>query len=167
MRPGPLTRRSLLLTGAAALAAARPAVAAQDRPDATAAALESLIRREFAAAFAYRAAGDTRLAAQETEHALALNAHLEAVGTRRLLPPRDARGLDPAAARVAAVAGARERAGAAIALEQSLLDVYARALGDLYDPSTVRTAATVMASHGQHLVAHYEALARDPLSAIR
>jgi hypothetical protein len=139
-------------------------VAAQARPDATAAALKVLVTREFAAAFAYRTAGDGRLAAQETEHALALNAHLEAVGTRRLLPPRGARGLDPAAARLAAAVGARERAGAAIVLERSLLEAYAAALGDLYDPSTVRTAATVMASHGQHLVVHYEALARDPLA---
>ena len=167
MTRGRLTRRSALLAGAAALVTARPAAAAQAHADATAGALKDLVTREYAAAFAYRAAGDARVAAQETAHALALNAHLEAVGTRRLLPPRDGRALDPSSARLAGAGERRQVATAAIELEEELVAAYAAALPALYDPSTVRTAATIMASHGQHLVVHHEALGSDPIEALR
>ncbi len=46
---------------------------------------------------------------------------------------------------------ATDRVGAAIALEESLVREYSAALVDLADPSVLQTAATILASHAQHL----------------
>jgi hypothetical protein len=43
------------------------------------------------------------------------------------------------------------RLEAAIALEESLVRDYSEALVDLADPSVLQTAATILASHAQHL----------------
>jgi hypothetical protein len=162
-RATPMTRRGAL-AAAAALALARPAGAraAQSHAERTARALRALIAAEQAAAFAYLEAGDPRLAAQEEQHAKALRPHLESVGLAPLPPPRGPADLDPAAARLAAASRPSARDAAAIALEERLIAAYAGALDALYDPSTVRTAATIMASHGQHLVVRR----RDPLSTL-
>ena len=84
--------------------------------------------------------------------AAALRPHLQSAGH---LPPPRARGaadLDPAAARLADAGPTGDRDAAAVALERELLAAYAQSLDALYDPATRRTAATIMASHGQHLV---------------
>jgi hypothetical protein len=148
------TSRRVLLAAGAGVLLARPAaaVAQQSHAERTAQALEPLIRREQAAAFAYARAGLAVLARHESEHAAALRPHLQSVGH---LPPPRVRGaadLDPAARRLAAAGPGGERAAAAIALERELLEAYAGVLDSLYDPATRRTAATIMASHGQHLV---------------
>jgi hypothetical protein len=164
---GRTTRRGALgaaLTGAAALALGGTARADDDEAAATAAALQKLIAREQAASFAYWRAGPrllARLGTQDAQHALALRAHLESVARPAPAQPRTAADLDPGAARVAAARGGQARRRAAIALERELIDVYAGSLAALYDPNTVRTAATIMASHGQHLTV----LSRDPLQA--
>jgi hypothetical protein len=148
----PVTRRGLLVT-AAGLALARPALAgaAQSHAERTAGALRELIAREQAAAFAYAAAGLPLLARHEDEHAAALAPHFQSVGHQRPAPVRGVAELDPAARRLADAARG-ERDAAAVALERELLAAYARSLDALYDPATRRTAATIMASHGQHLV---------------
>jgi plasmid stabilization system protein ParE len=156
----PVSRRGALVA-AAALLLGRPAGAAAAQAEDTAGALLELIGREQAADFAYRAAAAprfARLARHAAEHARALHSHLEAVGRPPPAPPRAAGDLDPAAAHVAAAGGD----AAAIALERELMGACAAALDRLYDPSSKRTAATIMASHGQHLVV----LHRDPLQAL-
>jgi hypothetical protein len=147
------TRRALLAAGAGAVLA-RPAVAVaqQSHAERTAQALEPLIRREQAAAFAYGLAGLPVLARHEAEHAAALRPHLQSVGHLPPPPVRVTQDLDPAARRLADAGPTGDRDAAAIALERELLAAYAGVLDSLYDPATRRTAATIMASHGQHLV---------------
>jgi hypothetical protein len=50
--------------------------------------------------------------------------------------------------------GAQERRRAAMAYERSLIAGVLERLPRLEAPNTVRTVATVMASHAQHLVLH-------------
>jgi hypothetical protein len=147
-----ITRRAALAAGAG-LVVGRPAVAAaqQSHAERTAGALRELIAREQAAAFAYAAAGLPLLARHEAEHAAALAPHFQSVGHQRPAPVRGVAELDPAARRLADAARG-EREAAAVALERELVAAYARSLHALYDPATRRTAATIMASHGQHLV---------------
>jgi Ferritin-like domain len=137
------TRRGAL--AAAALAAlAVPATARAQRSDI--AVLIKLVAREEAAAEAYGAAtGELlpRIYNDELDHAAALRTHLDALG-RRPAP----RGLDAPARRVAE---AGDRVGPAIALEETLVRDYSAALADLDDPSVLQTAATILASHAQHL----------------
>jgi hypothetical protein len=132
---------------AAALAAlVAPAGARAQRSDI--AVLIRLVAREEAAAEAYgsgAAVGVDRLYGDELDHAAALRTHLDALG-RRPAP----RGLD-APARKLLEAEDDEQLEAAIALESSLVDEYARALADIADPSVLQTAATILASHAQHL----------------
>lgn len=158
----PVSRRgALAAVAAAALLLARPAGAAAAQAEDTAGALLELIAREQAADFAYRATGAprfARLGRHAAEHARALRTHLESVGRPPPAAPGSAGDLDPAAARLAAGGGD----AAARALERQLVEACAGALDRLYDPSSKRTAATIMASHGQHLVV----LHRDPLEAL-
>jgi hypothetical protein len=129
---------------------ARPgsAFAGQPAADRTADALVAFVAREYAAAAGYRDAGGKlfeRLAANCDAHASALRSQLESVGRR---PPEPGEAAD---------------VGDGIALERAFVADYRSALGDLYDPATKRTAATIMAGHAQHLVA----LAADPMDALR
>jgi ferritin-like protein len=140
-----MNRREAL--AAAALAAlVAPAGARAQRSDI--AVLIRLLVREEAAAEAYGSGAGVvgiRLYGDERDHAAALRTHLDALG-RRPAP----RGLD-APARKLVEAGDGERLDAAIALESSLVDEYAEALVDIADPSVLQTAATILASHAQHL----------------
>lgn len=138
-----MRRRELVAAGGAALLA-RPAVASAQRSDI--AVLIKLVAREEAAAEAYgTATGELlpRIYNDELDHAAALRTHLDALG-RRPAP----RGLDAPARRVAE---ATDRVTAAIALEESLVREYSAALVDLADPGVLQTAATILASHAQHL----------------
>jgi Ferritin-like domain len=134
-------RRELIAAGGVALLA-WPAVASAQRSDI--AVLIKLLAREEAAAEAY-STGELlpRIYNDELDHAAALRTHLDALG-RRPAP----RGLDAPARRVAE---ATDRVVAAIALEESLVREYSAALVDLADPSVLQTAATILASHAQHL----------------
>jgi hypothetical protein len=130
-------RRALTLAGAGLLSRPASALAGQPAADRTAGALGALAARELGAAAGYRQAGGElfeRLAANCEAHAGALGSQLDSVG--RELPP------SPPAAEV----------GDGVALERGLVAAYRRSLGDLYDPATKRTAATIMAGHAQHLV---------------
>jgi hypothetical protein len=123
-----------------------PATARAQRSDI--AVLVRLVAREEAAAKAYgRGAGVVvdGLYGDELAHAAALRTHLDALG-RRPAP----RGLDEPARRLVEAEG-DDRLDAAIALEASLVEEYSAALADLADPSVLQTAATILASHAQHL----------------
>jgi rubrerythrin len=143
----PTASRREAIVGAAALALlARPASAAAQRSDI--AVLIKLVAREEAAAEAYGgAAGELlpRIYNDERDHAAALRTQLDALG-RRPAP----RGLDAPARRLADASG-DERVAAAVALEETLVRDYSAALVDLADPSVLQTAATILASHAQHL----------------
>jgi hypothetical protein len=137
-------RRELIAAGGLALLA-RPASASAQRFDI--AVLLKLVAREEAAAEAYGAGKGVVVAAYSDElaHAEALRTHLDALG-RRPAP----RGLDAPARRLMEAEG-DARLEAAIALEESLVRDYSEALVDLADPSVLQTAATILASHAQHL----------------
>jgi hypothetical protein len=148
-----MRRRELLLAGAA-LALARPAVAGAAEGE----VLDRLFVREQAAAFAYETAGmPVRRAA---DHAAALRTQIDALGRKRPLPPESVRELDPAARRVAEEGAAPD----VLALERTLLDAYEEALLEIAEPSILRTAATIAASHAQQVALLRRDAGLDPLS---
>ena len=152
-----LSRREALaagLAGAAALALAPAAArAADDEGD----ALTALAQAEQDAVFVYDTAGlagAATIARQDHEHAQALATHVEAVGLKAPRATRDRAGLPPEALAVLEAGGDAARRQAAMAYERSLIAGCAQRLAVLEDPDTVRTVATVMAGHAQHLVLH-------------
>jgi Ferritin-like domain len=150
-------RRREVLAGAAALVLARPAAAAAaGRSDE--AVLVRLVAREEAAVEAYRDEVVPGLRADEEKHAAALRTHLDALG-RRPAP----KGLDEPARKLAEASG-EARVEAAIALEASLVEAYSEALLDLEAPGVLQTAATILASHAQHLALLREQSGLDPLA---
>jgi hypothetical protein len=152
-----LVRRRDVVAAAALALVARPASAVAQRSDI--AVLIKLVAREEAAAAAYgRGTGELvpRIYADETDHAAALRTHLDALG-RRPAP----RGLDAPARRLAQATGA-ERGDAAIALEETLVEDYAAALVELADARVLQTAATILASHAQHLARLRARAGADP-----
>ena len=159
-----ITRRRLL--GAAVAAGlARPAVAAAAENRA-APALERLLVLEQHAALAYRTAGGAELARigdQEHDHALALATLLGGYTLHAPDPPEDPSELHGTAAELAGGGGLE----AAIALERSLLKAHRKALPLYEEPEMRRTAATIMASHGQHLSVLYERSGGDPMDSGR
>lgn len=138
-------RRRELMAAAGLALLARPAGASAQRSDT--AVLIKLVAREEAAAEVYGAGKAVVVApyGDELAHAQALRTQLDALG-RRPAP----RGLDAPARRLMEAEG-DARLDAAIALEQSLVDEYSGALADIADPSVLQTAATILASHAQHL----------------
>jgi hypothetical protein len=139
-------RRRELIGAAAVALLARPASARAQRSDI--AVLIKLVAREEAAAAAYGSLpGELlpRIYNDERDHAAALRTQLDALG-RRPAP----RGLDAPSRRLAE-AQPDDRVPAAVTLEESLVRDYSAALVDLADPSVLQTAATILASHAQHL----------------
>jgi hypothetical protein len=125
-------------------------------------ALTALLTAELHAAYAYERSGDRRLAEQEDAHARALASLLDALGRPIPLAPASPEQLQPSAKALLESGGAR---AAAIALERALIEGCARGIAKLGDPSMIRTVATIMASHAQHLTLHtgfHEPLARVP-----
>lgn len=161
------TRRDALLAAAAAglpllIASPRRALA-QDEEDDTL-LLERLIRLEQIAVVAYGAleAGEPldRFRQHDEQHAEALVAALEQLGGAAPKPP--------AAESIEGLRGVRGRAGAlgfAIELETRTLAAYYEAVQKLGDAQVLRTAATIMASEGQHLVLLRRAAGRRPAPA--
>ena len=142
----PASSRREVVAAAAIALLARPTVARAQRSDI--AVLIHLVAREEAAAEAYGAGSGEllpRIHRDELDHAAALRTQLDALG-RRPAP----RGLDAPARRLAQ-AKPDERLEAAVALEETLVRDYSAALVDLADPSVLQTAATILASHAQHL----------------
>ena len=155
---GRLSRRAVLatgITGAAALALASPPARARGASEGD--ALADLIRAEEDAAFVYTEAGldgTAALARQDTEHAKALASHLEGLGMPIPGPTRGRDDLAPEALAVLETTGDEERRQAVMAYERALIAGCLQRLPQLEQPNTVRTVATVMASHAQHLVLH-------------
>ena len=153
-----LTRRAALATGfAGAAVLALGAVPARARGASEGEALTELIRAEEDAVFVYTQArldGAAALAPQDTEHAKALASHLEGLGMPVPGPTRGRDDLAPEALAVLEATGAQARRRAAMAYERSLIDGCLQRLPRFEAPNTVRTVATVMASHAQHLVLH-------------
>jgi hypothetical protein len=152
------TRREALAAGLAgfgalALAGAAPAAA---RGADEGRALTELVRAEEDAAFVYDRAGLGGAAAafgeQDAEHAVAIATHVEALGLRTPGPTRGRDDLPPEALAVLEATGERARLEAAMAYERALIAGCRQRLGALERPNTVRTVATVMAGHAQHLV---------------
>jgi hypothetical protein len=144
-----VTRRHVFAAaaGAALVGPVRAAAAAGDP-----AILARLIAREEAAAFAYHRQARPALfalATAEAAHAGALRTELAALGREGPEAPREVAALDPAARRVAEATGGASIA-AAVALERSLVAAYREALVALAEPSILRTAGTILASHAQH-----------------
>ena len=139
--------------GGLALAGAAPAAA---RGADEGRALTELVRAEQDAVFVYRNAQIGGLAptfgAYDGEHARALASHLEALGLPVPGPTRGPQDLPPEALAVLEASGEGARGQAAMAYERSLIVGCAERLDAFEHPNTVRTAATVMASHAQHLV---------------
>lgn len=144
-------RRALLAAaGAAALALGPGAAVASaldrkkgaDEPGALAALLVS----ELQASFAYAQAGNAEVSGQEREHAKALASLLDALGRKIPAAPSSVAQLGP----LSSAAATGDRA-AAIRLEQALIAGCRRRITDLGDPNMVRTVATILASHSQHL----------------
>src|SRR5829696_10470423 len=156
--PERLTPRAALAAaaaGAAGFAIAAPQSLARGASEGE--ALTELIRAEEDAAFVYTEAvleGTAALAAQDSQHAKALASHLEALGMPVPGPTRGRDDLAPEALAVLEATGDRERRKAAMDYERSLIAGCLQRLPRLEEPNTVRTVATVMASHAQHLVLH-------------
>lgn len=162
------TRRDALLAAAAAglpLLVASPGRAlAQDEEANDTLLLERLIRLEQTAVVAYGMldAGEPldRFREHDEQHAEALVAALEQLGGAAPEPP--------AAGAIEGLRGVRGRAGAlgfAIELETRTLAAYYDAVQKLGDAQVLRTAATIMASEGQHLVLLRRAAGRAPAPA--
>lgn len=136
-----MTRRRLLALGAVLFAArAAPAGAAPVDDDGD--VLIRLIAREEQAA-----AAQTGVRAEhERDHAQALRALLDALG-RQAPPGPAATGDQPEAA-----------------LERALIADYEAALLELHDPSILRTAGTILASHSQHRVRARVEAGLDPFT---
>lgn len=136
-----MTRRHLMAFGAALVAArASPAAAAPIDDDGD--VLLRLIALEDTAAET-----DAAAAAHEHAHAQALRTLLDALGRRAPRAPA-ATGDEPEAA-----------------LESRLIEAYSSALLELRDPSIMRTAGTILASHSQHRVRARIEAGLDPFTS--
>lgn len=144
-------RAFLVAAGAAAVALGGPGAAvasALDRKKGAdePGALTALLVAELQASFAYEQAGNAEVGGQEREHAKALASLLDALGRKIPPAPSGREQLGP----LSSAAATGEKA-AAIRLEQALIDGCRRWITDLGDPNMVRTVATILASHSQHL----------------
>jgi len=151
-----VNRRAFIAAGALAAVSLRPAtaLAASDEGG----LLLGLWRREAWAAHAYQTVPYTEallvgLGGQEVDHAHAIATELAAVGLPTPTGPTSASDLDIAAQRLAAAGPKRaDVLAAAIALEEGLVELYTQAIPALPDPKVAMTAATILASHAQHLL---------------
>jgi Ferritin-like domain len=150
------TRRGALRAAGLALAASvlgpRVAEAATDEGG----LLLGLWRREMGASLAYDRQAHLRslfvtLRGHEADHAAALATELAAVGLGTPRAPQWASEIDATAERLA-----RSEPDGAVAaatlLEEELVALYRNALPALPDSKIAMTAATILASHSQHLL---------------
>ena len=150
-----MNRRAFIAAGALAAVSLRPAtaLAASDEGG----LLLGLWRREAWAAHAYQSVlyTDAQLVhfgMQEGDHARAVATQLAAVGLDTPVGPTSVADLDIAAQRLANAGTKRAEVwAAAIALEEGLVALYQQAIPALPDPKIAMTAATILASHAQHL----------------
>jgi hypothetical protein len=166
-----MRRREALRGAALALAATVIAPAAARAASDDGGILLGLWRREMAAAFAYENVlhADPVLAllhSHELDHAAAIATELAALGLGTPQPPGTTAELDIVAERLATSGPDRTAVlEAAIALEQGLDELYRAALPALPEASIAMTAATILASHSQHLLILRRETGHDPLAA--
>lgn len=147
-------RRGLLLGAAAAAVSLRaaPALAASDEGG----LLLGLWRREKGLSLAYGLQAHTHPALLGTagqhayDHAAAIATELAAVGLGTPKAPETPDDLEIAAQRLATSRPADVLANAVL-VEEAMVDVYKGALLALPDAKIAMTAATILASHAQHL----------------
>jgi hypothetical protein len=166
------SRRQLLVAAGAAAVALGPGAAVAgaldrkkgiDEPG----ALTALLTAELHAAFAYERCGldhGRELARQDGEHARALASLLDALGRTIPRAPSSPEQLQRSAAALLRSPGP----SAAAALERALIAGCATQITRVGDPGMVRTIATIMASHAQHLALmgdFHEALVSVPYPA--
>ena len=118
--------------------------------------LLGLWQREMGASLAYDRQAHVNplfvtLRGHEADHAGALATELAAVGLGTPRPPHWAGEIDATAERLARSQPA-DAVAAAIALEEELVALYRNALPALPDSKIAMTAATILASHSQHLL---------------
>jgi Ferritin-like domain len=152
-----LRRRDALRVGGLALAAtvAGPGVARAAIDEGG--LLLGLWRREMGAALAYDRVAHlspqlVTLRGPETDHAAAVATELAAVGLGTPEAPQQAADLDSTAERLARSKTRADAVAAAVALEEELVALYRNALPALPDSKIAMTAATILASHSQHLL---------------
>jgi rubrerythrin len=167
-----VTRRQLLLAAAAAPALIRTPAALAKGTD-QAAVLESAVRLEQEATFAYAAIAESEgagelapiarlFAEQEQEHADALVRALRDRGTSAPPKPTDEADV-PGLAR--ALAGdMRELTAFAAGLETRALAAYYDAHARLEAPELLSTVASIMGNEAQHLVVLRQALGSTPVT---
>ncbi len=146
----------MLRAGAVVLAAgmAAPAVARAETDEGG--LLLGLWHREMGASLAYDRVAHldpvlTTLRGHEADHAAALATLLAAVGLATPVAPEWASQIDVTAETLARTDRRETALPAAVALEQELVALYRSALPSLPDAKIAMTAATVLASHAQHL----------------
>src|SRR5215216_5380115 len=152
-----LSRREALAAGLAGAATLALAPAAAGAASAEGDALTALMRAELDAMFVYRESrldGAAAIIEQDLAHARAIATHVEALALPLQRPADDRADLPPEGLAVLEAGGGAARRQAAMAYERSLIAGCAQRLAQLEDPNTVRTVATVMAGHAQHLVLH-------------
>ena len=119
--------------------------------------LLGLWRREMGASLAYDRVAHVdphfvTLRGQEADHAAAVATELAAVGLGTPRPPTWAAELDVDRGAARPLATRDEALAAATALEEELVTLYRHALPALPDSKIAMTAATILASHSQHLL---------------
>ena len=152
-----VSRRAALRAAGVALAAgalARPSLAAAATDEGG--LLLGLWRREMGAALAYDRIAHLEslyvtLRGHEADHAAAIATELAAVGLGTPRAPMWASELDVTAERLAH-SDAETAPAAAVALEEELVALYRNAVPALPDAKIAMTAATILASHSQHLL---------------
>lgn len=133
--------------------------------------LERAVALEQTAVVAYRAAARsgklgsaTRVArlfaAQEQEHADALERALAGLGGKA--PPKPESARDVPGLEKAAAGNARELLTFAVELETMAVKAYYEAQAKLRDPKLISTSAAIMADEAQHLVVLRQALGHNP-----
>jgi hypothetical protein len=162
------TRREALWAGGVALVAAGMAAAPARAETDEGGLLLGLWRREMGAALAYDRVAHRdpvlpTLRGHEADHAAALATELAAVGLGTPKAPRWASELDATAERLARAEG-EAVLPAAVALEEELVALYRSALPSLPDAKIAMTAATILASHAQHLFILRHQTGPDPLA---
>ena len=152
-----LSRRDALRVGGLALAGAVLLPGAANAATDEGGLLLGLWRREMGAALAYDRVAHVdphfvTLRGQEADHAAAIATELAAVGLGTPRPPTWASELDVTAERLARSTTREGALAAATALEEELVTLYSHALPALPDSKIAMTAATILASHSQHLL---------------
>ena len=151
-----LRRRELLKAGGLAVAGGLLAPAVAGAAADEGGLLLGLWRREKGAALAYDRVAHLEplfvtLRGHVADHAGAIATELAAVGLGTPEPPQWVSEIDVAAERLAR-ADAKNALATAVLLEADLVELYRGAVPSLQDAKIAMTAATILASHSQHLL---------------